>query len=87
MLPKKRISDKGMLFEKLEKRTFYYEYIMAMTNIILAFSIFVGLIVSIFPLIENVENIFGIKVEFLIIVPFILILGVLLYFTDRKLRK
>jgi len=83
--PTEKINDKNALFERVEKRTLYYEYIMAMTSIVLAFSVFVGLLISIFPLVEGKS--FGIMNEFFIIAPFILVLGFMLYITDRRLRK
>ena len=82
---KNSIKNKNLLFERVERKTLYYEYIMAITNTILAFSVFVGLLISIFRFIEG--STFGIRHEFLIIIPFILTLGAVLYFTDRKLRK
>jgi len=83
-----KISEKSRenLMEKVEGRTLSYEYVMAMTNVVLAISVFVGLIISIFPLISVEKNILGIKLELVVIFFFVLGLGIVLYFTHRMLR-
>lgn len=88
MAKQSRDSSKNKsMVEKVERRTLYYEYIQSMTQIVIAFSIFIGLLVSIFPLIEEGHNILGVKLEFVVIFLFVAILSVLLYLTHRKLIK
>jgi len=72
---------------RLPKRTSNYEYIMAMSNIILTFSIFVGLLITIVTLIGEKYKVLGVGAILWIITLFILSLAVLIYRTNRILRK
>ena len=72
---------------RLSKRILNYEYIMAMSNVILTFSIFVGLLITIVTLIGEKYKVLGVGAILWIITLFILSLAVLIYRTNRMLRK
>ena len=60
---------------------------MAMSNVILTFSIFVGLLITIVTLIGEKYKVLGVGAILWIITLFILSLAVLIYRTNRMLRK
>ena len=72
---------------RLPKRDSNYEYVMAMSNVILTFSIFVGLLITIVTLIGEKYKVLGVGAILWIITLFILSLAVLIYRTNRMLRK
>ena len=72
---------------RLPKRTSNYEYITAMSNVILTFSIFVGLLITIVTLIGEKYKVLGVGAILWIITLFILSLAVLIYRANKMLRK
>ena len=84
-----------MVFKRLKKgsgfltpkKTSDYEYIMAMSTVILTFSVFVGLLITIVTLIGERYKVLGVGAILWIISLFILSLAVLIYKTYKNLRK
>ena len=72
---------------RLPKRISNYEYIMTMSNVILTFSIFVGLLITIVTLIGEKYKVLGIGSILWIITLFILSLGMLIYIVHKRLKK
>jgi len=70
-----------------DKRTRYYQFVQSVTQIVIAVAVFVGFIVSVFPLVEEGHAVLGVKLEFVAIFFFVLILSALFYWTYRKLIK
>jgi uncharacterized MAPEG superfamily protein len=81
----KRLKRAGDLL--IPKRTSDYEYIMAMSNVILTFSVFVGLLITIVTLIGEKYKVLGVGAILWIISLFILSMAVLIYKTHMGLRK
>ena len=77
----------GKRINQISKKFSNYEYIIAMSNVILTFSIFVGLIITIVTLISEKFKVLGIGTTLWIITLFILSLIALIYITHKKLRK
>lgn len=68
-------------------RTSVYEYITAMSNAVLTFSVFVGLLITIVTLIGEKYKVLGVGSILWIITLFVLSLGVLVYIVHKRLRK
>ena len=80
-------------FGRLKKRssvlgpkiTSDYEYILVMSNAVLTFSVFVGLLITIVTLIGEKYKVLGIGSILWIITLFILSLGMLIYIVHKRL--
>ena len=73
--------------KSVDKRTRYYQFVQSVTQIVIAVAVFLGFIVSVFPIIEEGQSVLGVKLEFVAIFFFILILFVLIYWAHRRLMK
>ena len=80
-------SKSKSMIEKAEKITLHYYFIQSVTQIVIAVAVFVGFIVSVFPLIEENHDVLGIKLEFYVITVFVIILSTLIYWTYKRLLK